>query len=58
MTSVAAKLYLKNFLALFSGYQDYFLEVKQLKHEVGHSLPCNAEVKNAWSCTSTGLYIS
>jgi hypothetical protein len=56
MTSVAAKLYLKNFLTLFSGYQNYVLEVKQLRREVGHSLPFNAEVKNEKNYTSASLY--
>jgi len=26
--------------------------------EAHGSSPCNTEVKNAWGCTSTGLYIS
>jgi hypothetical protein len=55
-TSVAAKLYLKNFLTLFSGHQDYFLVVKKPRREVGHSLPFNAEVKNEKNYTSASLY--
>jgi len=34
-----------------------FLGVKWLEHETGHSLPYNAEVKNAWSHTSTPSYV-
>jgi hypothetical protein len=29
------------------------LKVKQLEREVDHSPPSSAEIKNAWSCTST-----
>jgi hypothetical protein len=33
------------------------LGVKWLGHETDHSPPYSAEVKNAWSCTSTPQYI-
>jgi hypothetical protein len=32
------------------------LELKRLGREADHSLPCSAEVKNAWSYTSTPQY--
>jgi hypothetical protein len=38
---------------LFSGYQGSFLRVKRPDRDVEHSLPCSAEVKNGWRCTST-----
>jgi hypothetical protein len=31
--------------------------VKQPGHEVDHSLPSSTKVKNAYSCTSTSLYV-
>jgi len=33
------------------------LEVKRLRREADHSPPPNAEVKNAWSYTSTSPYV-
>jgi hypothetical protein len=33
-----------------------FLGVKQLESETDHSTPSGAEVKNAWSYTSTPQY--
>jgi hypothetical protein len=33
------------------------LRVKRLGCEAGHSPPSSAEVKNAWSCTSTPQYV-
>jgi hypothetical protein len=42
---------------LFNGYQGAFLpEVKWLVIEANHSSPSTAEVKNAWSYTSTPPY--
>jgi hypothetical protein len=38
---------------LSSGYHGLFLGVKGLGREADHSPPSSAEVKNAWSCTST-----
>jgi hypothetical protein len=34
-----------------------FLGVKRPGREADHSPPCNSEVKNAWSCTSTPQYV-
>jgi hypothetical protein len=31
--------------------------LKQLKHEVEHPLPSNAEVKNEWNYTSVSPYV-
>jgi hypothetical protein len=42
---------------LFNTYQSYFTGVKKLGHEVNHSPPSRAKVKNEWSYTSTPLYI-
>jgi hypothetical protein len=42
---------------LFSGYQGSFPIVKWLRHEVNHSPPSNAEVKNEWIYTSTPPYM-
>jgi hypothetical protein len=33
------------------------LEEKQLGHEADHSSPSSTEVKNAWSYTSTSIYV-
>jgi len=42
---------------LSNGYQGFFpWRVKQLGHEADHSPPSRAEVKNAWSYTSTRPY--
>ena len=38
---------------LFSGYQGCYPQVKHLGHEVGHSRPSGAEVKNTLSCSTT-----
>jgi hypothetical protein len=35
----------------------FYLGVKRPGHEADHSLPSSAEVKNAWSCTSTPQYV-
>jgi len=40
---------------LFNGYQGSFPALKQLGHEINHSPPSSAEVKNDWSYTSTPL---
>jgi len=37
---------------LFNGYLASFPVVKWVGHEVDHSHPSNAKVKNEWSCTS------
>ena len=41
---------------LFIRYRGYFPLAKRLRHEVNHSPPYSAEVKNEWSHTSTSLY--
>jgi hypothetical protein len=40
-------------ILLLNGYWVYFLEINRPGHEVDGSTPCNAEVKNEWSYTST-----
>jgi hypothetical protein len=42
---------------LSSMYQSYFLGCKEAGREANHSPPSSAEVKNAWSCTSTLPYV-
>jgi len=43
---------------LFNGLWGAFTpEVRQPEREAGHSLPCSAEIKNAWSYTSTSRYV-
>ena len=42
---------------LFNRYQGYFLQVKRLWHDVNHSPPSSAEVKNEWSHTSISSYV-
>jgi hypothetical protein len=37
--------------------RDSSLGVKRPGREADHSLPSSAEVKNAWSCTSTRQYV-
>jgi len=38
---------------LFNGYQGSLPALKQLGHEINHSPPSSAQVKNDWSYTST-----
>jgi hypothetical protein len=40
---------------VFSGYLGYFAGVKQSEHEVNHSPPFSAEVKNEWNYTTATL---
>jgi hypothetical protein len=42
---------------LLDAYQGLSLGVKWLEHESDHSPPSSAEVKNAWSYTSTPPYV-
>jgi hypothetical protein len=43
---------------LSDGYRGLFPGVKQPEPEANHSLPCSAEVKNAWSYTSTYVFVA
>jgi hypothetical protein len=38
---------------LFGEYQGSLMGVKWPGHDVDHSIPCIAEVKNEWGCTCT-----
>jgi len=53
--SKMSRLIMAPTLPLFSRYQGSFLGIKWLRHDVDHSSPCRASVKNEWRYTYASL---